>query len=86
MNNPKFGEALARTMDRFDKLDAAGELDGYELQEVLVLSIFTRPAEDRSEIDHDAIETQIFVDGSTQSPHVQVGILHLALETAVHPD
>jgi hypothetical protein len=83
MNNPKFGEALARTMDRLDKLEARGDLDGCELQEVLVIVAFTKPATDRDEIEDDAIESLIFVDGSTQVPFIQGGILALALDTAV---
>lgn len=84
MDEVKFGHALAKTMDRLDKLDAAGELEGYELDEVLVIAVFNRPAEDRTEIEDDAIESQIFVDGSTQLPYVQAGILALAMDTAVH--
>lgn len=83
MDNPKFGEALARTMDRLDKLQADGQLDGYELGEVLVIAAFIKPyTEADQEIEPDAMETLVFVDGSTQIPYVQVGILELAKDTA----
>lgn len=87
MDNPKFGEALAKTMDRLDKLQMRGDLDGYGLNQVLVVAVFTRPnPEADSEIDPDAIESLIFVDGTTQVPHEQVGILDLAKDTAQSPD
>lgn len=86
MDNTKFGEALAHTMDRLEKLDAAGELDGYEIGEVLVVAAFTKPyAEADQEIEPDAMESLVFVDGSTQIPYVQIGILCLAQDTCTNP-
>lgn len=81
-----FGEALARTLDRLEKLEAKGDLDGYEISDVVVVAGFLKPAENRSEIEPDAIDSLIFVDGTTQIPYVQAGLLYLALDTAVHSE
>jgi hypothetical protein len=82
MDRAVFGEAVAKTMDRLDKLESAGELAGFVLDEVLVVAVFTKPYEDRNQdIEPDAIEELVFVDGSVQKPHVQVGILTMALDT-----
>lgn len=87
MDNPKFGEAIARTMDRLDKLEASGELEGYDLQDVLVIAAFTKPYEDADqEIEPDALESLVFVDGTTQIPYVQAGILLFAKDTISVPE
>lgn len=85
MNDAKFGEALAKTMDRIDKLDAHGDLEGFELQEVLVVAAYTRLIKPDDEIEPDAVETMVFVDGSTQIPYVQYGILTMAREIVLLP-
>lgn len=82
IDNQKFGNALASTMDRIEKLERAGELQDYDLTEVLVIATFIKPFADRNrEIEPDALESLIFVDGSTQIPYVQTGILTMALDT-----
>jgi hypothetical protein len=86
MNDPRFGEAIATTMDRLDKLEQRGDLEGFELQEVLVLVGYTKLSNPEDEIEPDAIESLIFVDGTTQVPYVQVGLLYLALNTATSPE
>lgn len=79
----RFGEALAKTMDRLSKFREIGGLDGYELNEVLVVAAFTKPYEDADqEIEADAMESLVFVDGTTQIPYVQMGILEMARDTA----
>ena len=85
VDSPKFGEALAKTMDRLDKIEAAGELLGYELAEVLVIAVFNKPYED-SELHPDAIESFVFVDGTTQIPYVKRGIISMARDLTVQYD
>lgn len=86
MDNPKFGEAVAKTMDRLDKLVQRGDLDGFELVDVLVIAVYTKPYEEAdAEIEPDAMESFVFVDGTTQVPHVQIGILELAKDATLNP-
>jgi hypothetical protein len=85
MDNKLFGETLAKTMDRMDKYAERGDLDGWELAEVLVIAVLTRPTPDADELEPDSMESFTFVDGTTQIPHVQVGVLRLALDAAINP-
>lgn len=86
MNSPKFGSTLANTMDRLEKIESRGDLDGYEIKEILVIAVYTKPYEEADqEIEPDAVESFIFVDGSTQVPYTQLGILEMAKDTVVHP-
>lgn len=81
IDKAKFGEAIARVMDRIDKLQEAGEItEDYELEDVLVLAAFKRPFH-RSEIEPDAVEIYVLIDGTTQIPYVQDGLLDFAKST-----
>lgn len=82
IDKAKFGEAVARTMDSLDRQIETGELpEDFELDEVLVIAALKRPSPDASEADPDKIEVFIFVDGTTQLPYTQKGILSMAAET-----
>jgi hypothetical protein len=78
----KFGEAVAKTLDRLGKLNERGDLEKYTLSDVLVVASFVKLREDPDEIDEGTMECLIFVDGTTQIPYVQLGLLELAKDTA----
>jgi hypothetical protein len=82
MDKAKFGTALAKTMDSIDRQIEKGELtDDFVLDEVLVVAAFKRKSPDADEADPEKVEVFIFVDGTTQLPYTQKGILHMAAET-----
>jgi hypothetical protein len=85
LDRSKFGEALANVMDRMERFSDRGDLDGYKLNEVIVVVAMSKPYEDADELESDAMEALVFVDGTTQIPFVQVGILEFAMETAIRP-
>lgn len=85
MDNPKFGEAIAKTMDRLDRMETRGDLNEAVLEHVLVISVWTRPSDDRDEVDDDLTETLITVDGTTVKAFEQLGILELAKDTVMSP-
>lgn len=82
IDKAKFGEAVARVLDRLDKLIEVGELsDEYEIGEVLVVTSFIKPAP-KDEIEPDAVEIYVFVDGTTQVPYIQDGLLRYGISVA----
>lgn len=77
MDTSKVGIAAAKAMERIDKLVSTQELtDEDELAEVLVVVAFHKPSPE--EDYEDRVETMIFVDGTTQVPYVQDGLLAYA--------
>jgi hypothetical protein len=81
IDRAKFGEAIARVMDRIDRLQEAGEItEEYDLEEVLVVAAFKRPFH-RSAVEPDAVEIFVLVDGTTQIPYVQDGLLDFAKQS-----
>jgi hypothetical protein len=82
MDKTKFGEALARTMDSLDRQIEHGELtEDWQLDEVLVVAALKRPSPEADDADPEKVEIFIFVDGTTQLPYTQKGILTMAAET-----
>lgn len=76
----KFGKAVANSMDRLDALVERGDITNeYMLDEVIVIAALSRPSPERDSIEFDKVESMIFVDGTSQIPWIQVGILTMAL-------
>lgn len=80
VDKSKLGEAYAQAIDSLERHEKAGELDGYELDEVLVVIAFKRPSPDVSELEPNKTEIFMFVEGTTQIPYVQHGMLLMAAE------
>jgi hypothetical protein len=79
----KMGEAMARTMDRIDLMVKSGEItSGYVIDNVLVVAGFVKPATPDDPITPDAVDLLIVVDGTTQVPYVQHGLLQYGIDTA----
>lgn len=74
IDRAKFGEAVAKTLDRLETMIEVGEIEEeFEITNVLVVVVLERPMEE-AEYDGE-IEELIFCDGTTQSPATQRGIL-----------
>lgn len=82
IDKAKFGEALAKTLDRMEQMDDAGHVEGYTLEEVLVVAVLVKPHDAEDALADDQLDSLVFVDGTTQMPHTQLGILTMALNVA----
>lgn len=83
IDRAKFGEAMAKVLDRLDRMIEAGEIsDDFEVDNVLVVAAFIRPDPNRDDVYPDSVEVQILLDGTTVVPYVQEGLLRYAIGLA----
>jgi hypothetical protein len=80
IDRTKVGIAMANVMDRLEKFEELDEISKEsEIAEVLVIVVMNRPSP--TELEPDRVESQIFLDGTTQLVYTQLGILEFAKDT-----
>jgi hypothetical protein len=75
----KIGQEAMRAIETVERIVSLRDHDGYEVTDVLVIVAAAKPIED--ELDPNATEVAIFVEGTAKLPYHAEGLLRAAVAT-----